>query len=118
MVGFMNKKNELVLVSTGNGKAVMSSCGCCVKISFKNLVCRFKTDFLKNFISYINSLNSGMYDHLNEEEGKTLISLKDHNFMIAFDDEELDEFANFLNKTQIELKRVLFEKIYSSVNVE
>ena len=112
---FMSKKEDILLNLTENGKLILSSCGCCVSVKYKNLYCKFKIDFIKKFTDYINRLSLGQFDHLNRnEDNKVLISLKDPNFMIALDEAELDELADLLNNSEIEIHRRLFEKTYLS----
>ena len=110
----MSKKEE-VLNLTANGKLALAACGCCVSLRYKNLYCKFRIDFVRKFTDYINKLNSGEFDHLNKnEDNKFMISLKDPHFMVAFDENEIDELADLLNNSDIEISRRLFEKMYLS----
>lgn len=105
----MNNKN--LAIKTLNGSVIMEDCGCCLHISFLNIIwsVNINTFYLLN--KYVKDLliNKDPKNYINDK--KILLGMEGIRMMVSVTLDELNELIELLDLTLIEFKRKEFEKL-------
>lgn len=103
-----NKKSE---VKTINGSVLIEECGCCINISFLNIVWSINKNTFYLLNKYIKELNINKDPNNYVSNNKILLGMEGSRMMVSVTSQELEELIELLDLTMVEIKRKEFEKL-------
>lgn len=100
----MEDIKPIIIQQTVNGKVFKCSKCNLIHVEFKNLNFNFTLAQYEHFADYILKLDGSEWEDINRDSSylrKIMIPIGHQNFNIMFNNEELKEFNNLLNKQQL-----------------
>ena len=109
----MSEHKEVVIYKTKNGEVLRCICDCCLKIRFYNLYWKISFQRLPVFRNYIYGLTS-FSGSPNEINDQIMIAMEEDTMAGSLPKHEIFELYDLLQKSELEIKRELLEKIFQS----
>jgi hypothetical protein len=105
-------QNNKLDIKTTNGQVIKENCGCCLNISFKNILWSIHINTFYSLNKYIKDLLEFKYIDGNLSKKKILLGMEGISMMVWINLVELEELSQLLEMTFIELKRNELENNY------